>query len=86
MYHHGRWSIAAFPLTKSFHFGTMPNSLSAKQATRKLLERLDDDVTFEDIMYELHVLQKIERGLDDAEQGRVTPHADVDNRLSEWLK
>ena len=47
---------------------------------------LDDDVTFEDIMYELHVLQKIERGLDDAEQGRVTPHADVDNRLSEWLK
>ena len=61
----------------------MSDSPSAKKATQKLLERLDDDVTFEDIMYELHVLQKIERGLQDTEEGRVTPHEDVKDRLSQ---
>lgn len=64
----------------------MPDSPSAKKTTLKLLERLDDDVTFEDIMYELHVLQKIERGLEDVEEGRVTSHEDVRDQLSQWLK
>ena len=59
---------------------------SAKEATQKLLDRLDDDVTFEDIMYELHVLQKINRGLQDTDEGRVTSHEDVKDRLSQWLK
>jgi predicted transcriptional regulator len=54
----------------------MATATSPKKATLKLLEQLDDDVTFEDIMHELHVLQKIERGLQDAENDRVTPHED----------
>jgi len=64
----------------------MPDAPSAKKATLELLERLDDDVTFEDIMYELHVLQKIERGLEDVDHDRVTPHEDAKDRLGEWLK
>lgn len=64
----------------------MPDSPSAKTTALKLLERLNDDVTFEDIMYELHVLQKIERGLEDVDQGRVTSHEDAKDRLGEWLK
>ena len=64
----------------------MPDAPFAKKATLELLERLDDDVTFEDIMYELHVLQKIERGLEDVDQGHVTPHEDAKDRLGEWLK
>jgi len=55
----------------------MPDAPSAKKTALELLERLDDDVTFEDIMYELHVLQKIERGLEDVDQGRVTPHEEA---------
>jgi len=64
----------------------MPEIRSAKQATLDLVERLDDDVSFEDILHEVHVLQKIERGLRDADSGRVTPHDQVKDRLSQWLK
>ena len=59
---------------------------SAKQATLRLVERLDDDVSFEDIIYELYVLEKIQRGMKDAEAGRVVSHAEAKERLSRWLK
>jgi hypothetical protein len=59
---------------------------SAKQATLDLVGRLDDDVSFEDIIYELYVLEKIQRGMKDAEEGRVVSHEDAKERLSRWLK
>lgn len=59
---------------------------SAKQATLQLVERLDDDVSFEDIIYELYVLEKIRRGMKDAEEGRVVSHEEAKERLGRWLK
>lgn len=59
---------------------------SAKQATLDLVERLEDDVSFEDIIYELYVLEKIQRGMKDAEEGRVVSHEEAKQRLSRWLK
>ena len=59
---------------------------SAKQATLDLVERLEDDVSFEDIIYELYVLEKIQRGMKDAEEGRVVSHEEAQQRLSRWLK
>ena len=44
---------------------------TAKQEINKLLNRLPEDCSLEDIQYHLYVLQKIERGLKDAEEGRV---------------
>jgi predicted transcriptional regulator len=64
----------------------MPDAKSAKEVTRALLDRLDDDVTFEDILYELHVLQKIEQGRQDAADGHVTSHEDVRDELNQWLR
>lgn len=63
----------------------MSTSPSAKEATLELIERLEDDVTFEDIMYELHVLKKIERGQKDAEAGRTVPHDEAKEQLDQWL-
>ena len=65
---------------------SMPETKSAKEITLKLVERLDEDVTYEDIMYELYALQKIERGLRDAEEGRTVSHEEVKDQLSQWLK
>ena len=59
---------------------------SAKQATLALVERLDDDVSFEEIIYELYVLEKIQRGMKDAEAGRVVSHEEAKQRLGRWLK
>ena len=57
---------------------------SAKKATLQLVERLDDDVSFEDIIYQLYVLEKIQRGLKDAQEGRVVSHEEAKQRLSRW--
>ena len=58
---------------------------SPKQAARRLVDRLDDDASFEDIQYELYVVQQIERGLRDVEEGRTVSHEEARTRLSRWL-
>lgn len=60
--------------------------LSAKQATLDLVKRLEDNVSFEDIIYELYVLEKIQRGVKDAEEGRIVSHEEAKERLGRWLK
>lgn len=59
---------------------------TAKQEVNKLLSRLPDDCTFEDVQYHLYVLQKIERGLIDAEEGRVYSQEEVEKMMSKWLE
>ncbi|MBI5044065.1 MAG: hypothetical protein HZC10_09630 [Nitrospirae bacterium] len=58
---------------------------TAKQDVNELLNRLPDDCSLEDIQYHLYVLQKIERGLKDAEEGRVYTQEEVEKRMSKWL-
>lgn len=63
----------------------MTASTSPKQATLDLVRRLDDDVTFEDIQYELYVLQKIAAGLRDVEAGQTVSHEEAKQELAHWL-
>jgi predicted transcriptional regulator len=62
-----------------------PADRSAKQASLRLIERLDDDATFDDILYELYFLQKVERGRRDVENGRTVPHEQVREEFDQWL-
>ena len=62
-----------------------PADRSAKQASLRLIERLDDDATFEDILYELYFLQKVERGRRDVENGHTVPHEQVREEFEQWL-
>jgi predicted transcriptional regulator len=41
------------------------------------LDQLPEDCTLEDVLYRLYVLQKIEAGLADGEEGRVVSHEQV---------
>ncbi len=54
---------------------------SAKQSAQELLNRLPDDAGWDDIMYEIYVKQKIERGQQAVAEGRTVPHAEVRRRL-----
>ena len=54
---------------------------SAKDAARQIIERLPEQATWDDIMYELYVKQKIEEGLADIEAGRTIPHEEVKAEL-----
>lgn len=58
---------------------------SPKQAVLEMIQRLPDDASLEDIQYHLYVLQKIERGLQDAAAGRVLSQEEVEKRLDKWL-
>ena len=54
---------------------------SAKESARSAIDRLSDQATWEDIMYELYVKQKIEAGLKAVEEGRTIPHEEMKRRL-----
>ncbi|TAL80558.1 MAG: hypothetical protein EPN88_01085 [Bacteroidetes bacterium] len=59
---------------------------TTKQEVSDLLNRLPDDCTLEDVQYHLYVLQKIERGLKDVEEGRVYTQEEVEKKMSKWLE
>ncbi|MEW6247556.1 MAG: hypothetical protein AB1555_12750 [Nitrospirota bacterium] len=56
-----------------------------KEEVRKLLDRIPDDSSFEDIQYHIYVREKIERGLKDIKEGRVLSQEEVEQRMSKWL-
>ena len=48
-----------------------------------MIERLRDDASWDDLMYELYVKQKIEQGIADVEAQRVIPHERIRAELLE---
>jgi predicted transcriptional regulator len=55
---------------------------SIKQRVLDAVQQLPADATVEDAMERLYFLAKIERGIADAEAGRVVSHDDVKARFS----
>ena len=53
------------------------NSVTIKENIKSLVDSLPDNLTYDDIMYEIYVKQKIEKGLDDIKNGNVLPHEKV---------
>jgi predicted transcriptional regulator len=58
---------------------------TAKEEVRKMLDRLPDDSSFEDIQYHIYVREKIEHGLEDLKAGRLLTQEEVERRMSKWL-
>jgi predicted transcriptional regulator len=60
--------------------------VTAKDTVRALLDRLPNDCSLDDVLYHLYVVQAIDRGLADAEAGRIIPHEQVAAELRrKWL-
>jgi predicted transcriptional regulator len=59
---------------------------TAKDEVRELLENLPDEASLEDIQYHLYARQKIQRGLEAAEEGRTITHEEAVRRMSRWLE
>jgi len=53
----------------------------AKEEAKKLIEKLPEHATWDDIMYELYVKRKLAVALNAAEEGRVLSHEEVKKRL-----
>lgn len=59
---------------------------ATKKDILKMIERMPDDASIEDVMYELYVHAEVEAGLEDIRAGRVVPHAEVMREFSKWLQ
>ena len=54
---------------------------SVKDAARVIVDNLSEQATWDDLMYELYVKQKIEAGLKAADEGHTVPHEEIKARL-----
>lgn len=54
---------------------------TAKQLAQQVLDHLSDQASWDDIMYELYVKQKIEAGLQAASEGKTVSHNDIKMRV-----
>jgi predicted transcriptional regulator len=52
-----------------------------KEEARRLIERLPEDFSWEDLMHEIYVRKAIESGLADSDAGRTVPVEDVRRRF-----
>ena len=53
-----------------------------KEEARKLIDKLPDEVTWDDVMYEFYVKKKLAVALKSAEEGRVVSHEEAKKRFS----
>lgn len=53
------------------------SSPGIKEEARRLVDRLPENASWDDLMYEIYVRQAVERGLADSNAGRTTPIREV---------
>ncbi|HEV8493218.1 MAG TPA: hypothetical protein VGR76_13150 [Candidatus Angelobacter sp.] len=59
--------------------------MSAKQEVQSLLQKLPDNCSLEDIQYHLYVLEKVQRGIEDAREHGTVSQEEAESRLGKWL-
>ncbi len=52
-----------------------------KEEAQKLVNNLPDEVSWDDVMYEIYVRKKIEEGIQAADEGRLSSHEEVKKRF-----
>ena len=52
-----------------------------KEAAHKLIDQLPDEVSWDELAYQIEVRALVERGLANADAGRLTPHEEVEKRF-----
>jgi predicted transcriptional regulator len=60
--------------------------MTTKEKVIDAVRDLPDDASVEDAMERLLLLAKIERGIEQADSGQTTPHAEVKERMAKWLR
>ena len=60
--------------------------MTTKERVQEVLDRLPDDCSLDEVLYNLYVLQTVDRGLADAEAGRTISHEQVaDGLRRKWV-
>jgi len=59
--------------------------MTQKERIMELIRKLPDDVSTEDVMEAIYFQDVVDRGLADAEAGRMVSHEEAKKRLAKWL-
>ena len=52
----------------------------------KIIEKMPDNADFEDIMARLYFAHKVNKGIQDLDNGKGIPHEKVKEDLKQWLE
>ena len=71
---------------KYSYFYTKGTKMLTKEKIKKTIDLLPENVTVDELINRIILLDKIEQGLDDVEKGNVHTTEEVENKLNKWLK
>ena len=57
-----------------------------KSQLKELIEQMPDEISVGDFVAELYFREKLEKGLQQIEEGKTMSHEKAKQRLSKWLK
>lgn len=57
---------------------------AAKQEVQALLDKLPDDCSLEDVQYHLYVIEKVQRGIQAANDHGSVSQDEAEQRLAKW--
>ena len=57
-----------------------------KRAALDMIQAMPEDVSLEEIMYELYFRQRVDRGLEELDQGETLTPEEVKRSLAKWLQ
>lgn len=63
----------------------MQSVLIDKQSILKTVQSLPDKTSIEEAMERLFLLQKIQKGIQQADEGKTVSHSKVKEKLEKWL-
>jgi predicted transcriptional regulator len=52
-----------------------------KEEAKQLIDGLPEGASWEDLMYQIYVRQRVETALQEIEQGKIVPHEEVKQRF-----
>jgi len=60
-------------------------TITAKEEVMEFIRDLPDNLTFDEIMYELFVLEKLKASEQSIQEGRFSTHEEIKERFKQWL-
>ncbi len=59
---------------------------STKEAALRMIQRLPESTSLEEMMYELYFRQRVENGIRELDSGKTVSHNDLKRSLAQWLR
>ena len=56
-----------------------------KEAVTKQIKELPDEFTLDELIEKLLIIDKVNRGLLDVEEGRIVSEIELDKRMAKWF-